>query len=55
MRKTIMLAFATAILAVATIVTDLVRADAGPDTVMKSPVAQVQTTDVSKIDRFDRI
>lgn len=50
-----MLVFATEILAVATIVTDLFCAGTGSGTVVKRPVAQVHTTDVLKIDYFDRI
>jgi hypothetical protein len=46
MRKTIVLAAAVAVLAVATIVTDLMRADAGPHSStasVASSVQQVQT------------
>lgn len=44
MRKTIVLAYATAALAVVAIVTDLVRADIGtPTGKEQNPVVQVQT------------
>jgi hypothetical protein len=45
MRKTTILAFATAVLAVVTVITDLIRADAGAisSRVAANPVVQVQT------------
>ena len=55
MHKTIMLAFATLILGFATLVTDLVRIDAGPGAFATSPAAQVQATDGAKIRNFDSI
>ena len=56
MRKTTILAIATAALAVVTIVTDVMRADtASIDKVSASPVAQVQTATRLKIMSFDAI
>lgn len=56
MRKTIMLAFATLIFAVAALVTNLVRPDAGPGTAVTAPlVPQFQSTDVATIKTFDSI
>ena len=55
MRKTIMLAFATLIFAFATLVTDLIRIDAGPGAFATSPAAQIQATDDAKIRNFDSI
>ena len=55
MRKTIMLAFATLILAFVGFVTDLVRPAAGPQVTMASPAGQIQATGVSAIRNFDAI
>jgi hypothetical protein len=56
MRKTTILAFATAVLAVVTVVTSLVRAEAGPiGKVSASPVVQVHSIDALKADIFDTI
>jgi len=49
MRKTIMLGFATLFLAIASLVTKLFGGDAGPKTVVTSPAAPIQATDVAKI------
>jgi hypothetical protein len=56
MRKTTILAIATAVLAVVTVVTDLMRADASANNkVSASPVAQVQTAGDLKAKVFDAI
>jgi hypothetical protein len=56
MRKTTILAIATAALAVVTIVTDLIRADANVTAkVSASPVAQVQIPTGLKAVSFDAI
>lgn len=58
MRKTTILAIATAALAVVTVVTDLVRADAGAisSKVSANPVVQqVQTVSSLNAERFDAI
>ncbi|HZD89026.1 MAG TPA: hypothetical protein VE224_02925 [Pseudolabrys sp.] len=55
MRKTIMLAFATLILAFAGFITDLVRPTAGSQATMTSPAAQIQATGGSAIRNFDAI
>jgi hypothetical protein len=57
MRKTTLLAIATAALAVVTVVTDLVRADMGPlhSTVTAQPAVQVQTVVGLKTHPFDAI
>ena len=50
MRKTTILAFATAVLALVTVVTDLVRADAGSTSKVSGKVVQqVQTADVPRV------
>jgi formate-dependent nitrite reductase membrane component NrfD len=55
MRKTIILAFATAILGVVSIVTDLTRTNAVPSLAASNLAAQVQTTGVLKVKTFDSI
>lgn len=55
MRKTTILAIATAVLAVVTVVTDLVRANTGSlrSTVTAKPAVQVQTAVGLKAHSFD--
>jgi hypothetical protein len=57
MRKTIVLAAATEILAVAAVVASLIRADAGTSSrqVSPAPVTQVQTTATQAVKIFDAI
>jgi len=57
MRKTIILAAATEVLAIAAVVTSLMRADAGTTTrqVSPAPVMQVQTTGAQTVKVFDAI
>ena len=55
MRKTILLAIATLILAFASLATDLMRADAGPKAVVTPPAPAFQPTAVAKIRAFDSI
>ena len=58
MRKTTILAIATAVLAIVTVVTDLIRADAGPASskVSAAPVVQqVLTLGGLNTKRFDAI
>jgi hypothetical protein len=57
MRKTTILAIATAALAVVTIVTDLIRADAGAFSgkVSVNPVSHVRTTGALKATNFNAI
>lgn len=57
MRKTTILALATAALAVITIVTDLIRADAGvfSGKVSANSVSHVRTTGTLKAENFDAI
>lgn len=55
MRKTTILAIATAVLAVVTVVTDLIRVDAGSlsGKVSANPVVQVQTVGGLNVKNFD--
>jgi hypothetical protein len=56
MRKTTLLAFATAALAVVTVVTSLVRVDAGPAGKQSvAPVVQVHSADSLKANSFNAI
>jgi hypothetical protein len=56
MRKTTILAVATAVLAIVTVVTDLIRADAGPTgKVSANPAVQVQTAGGLTPKTFDAI
>ena len=55
MRKTILLAIATLMLAFASLATNLIRADAGSKTVVAPPAPAFQATDVAKIKMFDSI
>ncbi len=57
MRKTTILALATAALAVVTIVTDLIRADAGAFSgkLSANQVSHVRTTGALKVSNFDAI
>jgi hypothetical protein len=56
MRKTTILALATAALAVVTVVTDLIRADAGVFSgVSANSVSHVRTTGALKVENFDAI
>ncbi len=55
MRKTILLAIATLMLAFASLATDLIRTDAGPTAVANPPAPAFQPVDVAKIKTFDSI
>jgi hypothetical protein len=55
MRKTIILAIATLMLAFASLATDLVRADAGSKAGVTPPAPSLHATDVAKIRTFDSI
>jgi len=57
MRKTTILAIATAALAIVTVVTDLIRADAGSlsGKVSVNSVSHVRTTSALKVSNFDAI
>jgi len=55
MRKTILLAIATLMLAFASLATDLMRADAGPKAVVTPPAPSLQAADVAAIRTFDSI
>jgi hypothetical protein len=57
MRKTTILALATAALAVVTIVTDLIRADASAISgkISANQVSHVRTTGALKVENFDAI
>jgi hypothetical protein len=56
MRKTTLLALATAALALVTVVTNLIRAEAGPITKQSAaPVVQVQGSSGLKVTHFNAI
>jgi hypothetical protein len=56
MRKTTLLAFVTAALALVTVVTNLVRADAGPTgKASVTPVVQVHSAGSLKVNSFNAI
>ncbi len=55
MRKTILLAIATLMLAFASLATDLIRADTGPRAVLTPAAPAIQATDIAKIKTFDSI
>jgi hypothetical protein len=55
MRKTILLAIATLMLAFASLATDLIRADAGVKAVVTPPAPPLQATNVAKIQTIDSI
>jgi len=56
MRKSIVLAFAIAALAVVTVITDIIRADAGSSKqASANSVTQVQTSGATSVRMFDAI
>lgn len=55
MRKTILLAIATLMLAFASLATDLMRADAGPKAAVTPPAQSLHAIDVARIRTFDSI
>ena len=55
MRKTILLAIATLMLAFASLATDLMRADAGPKAGVTPPALSLHATAVATIRTFDSI
>jgi len=57
MRKATILAIATAVLAVVTVITDVIRVDTGSigGKVAAAPVVQVQTADGLNVQSFDAI
>ncbi len=55
MRKTILLAIATLMLAFASLAADLIRADAGSKATATPPAATAHATEVAKIRTFDSI